>query len=304
MPTPLNCPNCGSQLPPNVAACARCGERFDPDPIPDAPELEPTPSAGRVEPAPAKEPQAARGPSFAAKEPPPVSGPTDLAAPPRPRAPREAMPSSIPPFEVWRSAMTRAFKLDEAVYTEVRQDAQMTIVAVATVVLATFLFAMGGWLMVTIEANGTFEAFWKSVIVGTLLGVGLWAAWVGLTRVVLAQMFHESVDLLELMRVHGLASAPLAIGAAMLIPMVSFGFALIGVVAWLLSTTFAIQSAFRLPMRSALLANVIGFAVWALVLPLLTTSNNPLGPGIFWFDWSKDVVFSLNNALSSITVGG
>jgi len=29
MTTPVNCPNCGSQLPPGAPSCARCGERFD-----------------------------------------------------------------------------------------------------------------------------------------------------------------------------------------------------------------------------------------------------------------------------------
>lgn len=32
MATPVNCPNCGSQLPPGAPSCARCGERFDVEP--------------------------------------------------------------------------------------------------------------------------------------------------------------------------------------------------------------------------------------------------------------------------------
>lgn len=36
MSTPVNCPNCGGQLPPGAPSCARCGQRFDVEP--EAPE--------------------------------------------------------------------------------------------------------------------------------------------------------------------------------------------------------------------------------------------------------------------------
>lgn len=45
MATPVNCPNCGSQLPPGAPACARCGERFDA-------EIEPVVASAPIEEAP------------------------------------------------------------------------------------------------------------------------------------------------------------------------------------------------------------------------------------------------------------
>jgi hypothetical protein len=65
MTTPVNCPNCGSQLPPGAASCARCGVRFDmePDPTASAPEPPvPAPATARRPVPQAPRPSASGGP--------------------------------------------------------------------------------------------------------------------------------------------------------------------------------------------------------------------------------------------------
>jgi hypothetical protein len=56
MTTPVNCPNCGSQLPPGAPSCARCGERFDVEPEvtleAEAPAPEPPPKLPSATPPP------------------------------------------------------------------------------------------------------------------------------------------------------------------------------------------------------------------------------------------------------------
>jgi hypothetical protein len=52
MTTPVNCPNCGSQLPPGAPVCARCGQRFDIEP-------EPAPPTSVSQPAPPPKPASA-----------------------------------------------------------------------------------------------------------------------------------------------------------------------------------------------------------------------------------------------------
>ena len=188
----------------------------------------------------------------------------------------------------------------EEVYARVRDDSRLTVVAVGALVGSMFLFAMGGWLFFVIELETSWEAFWKSVLVGTALGVGFWSMWVIVTRTVLSNLGHE-IDVAQLYRVHAIASVPLAIGFAMLIPEISFGFALLAVVVWVLSSTLALQSAFGITPRAAIISNLCGFAVWALVLPLLTTSQNPIGPGIFWYDWTKDTLFSIFDAFQNLS---
>jgi hypothetical protein len=56
----------------------------------------------------------------------------------------------------------------------------------------------------------------------------------------------------------------------------------------LVFTTLAIHKAFDAPVERALLAAASGFAVWALVLPLLVTTDHPFSPNLFVFDWAKD----------------
>lgn len=277
MTTPVNCPNCGSQLPPGAPACARCGERFDIEPEPAV-----APAPIEPEPLPPKLPSA--------------------MPPPRTSDARASLAETqtLPPLDVWRELIVGAALMREDVYARVRDDTKLTVVAGATLVLSMFLFAMGGWLLVSIEFTFAWEAFWKSVLVGTVVGVGLWAVWVFVTRTALANFGHE-LDLAELFRVQAIASVPLAIGFGMFIPEISFGVALISLVAWLLSSTLAMQAAFGIPPRTAVISNVCGFAVWALVIPLLATSSNPLGPGIFWFDWTKDTLFSLLDAFENLS---
>lgn len=279
MTTPVNCPNCGSQLPPGAPSCARCGERFDVEL--DAPE-----AAAPVVQAP--------------PEPPPML--PSAMPPPRASDARAALAETktLPPLEVWRELIVGAALLREEVYARVRDDSQLTVVAAVALVGSMFLFAMGGWLFFVIELETSWEAFWKSVLVGTALGVGFWSLWVIVTRTMLSNMGHE-IDVSQLYRVHAIASVPLAIGFAMLLPQISFGFALLAVVVWVLSSTLALQSAFGVTPRAAIISNLCGFAVWALVLPLLNTSENPIAPGIFWYDWTKDTLLTVLDAFEALS---
>jgi hypothetical protein len=203
--------------------------------------------------------------------------------------------ASVPAQELpryWELLKDAAFLRDSA-FTCVRDDDRLTAFALAVAAGSMALFAIGGYLMLVIDiANGDdlwqWEALWKSVLVGTTIGIGLWMAWVAISRVLLANLGH-SVNYQQLMRVQALACVPLAAGVLMFIPYIGFGIALLAVGAWIIASAGATQSAFNVPQRAASISSLAGFAVWSLVLPVVTTTDNPLGPGIFWFDWSKDV---------------
>jgi hypothetical protein len=73
-------------------------------------------------------------------------------------------------------------------YEELRDDPSATVPAVAVVVIATVLAALGGFLWARIAASpppifdvDTGHFFLNSVVLGSAFQVALWFAWVGMT---------------------------------------------------------------------------------------------------------------------------
>ena len=184
--------------------------------------------------------------------------------------------------------LRRLAMLDTTVFDEVRTDANSTLPAIVIVVAASFLMGIGGWLFYEFQdynyKAGTF--FFKSAIIGSILAILLWVAWVGVTYVMLAQVFRARADLNELVRVMGFAMAPLAIGLLMFVPALDYGIGLLALALVFGATQLAVQSATDAPAGRVLAANGAGFAVWAIVLELFASSNyayDTLAPGIFIF---------------------
>jgi len=153
-----------------------------------------------------------------------------------------------------------------------------------------FVFGIGGWLWAEIELNADWELFWKSALLGTAISFGLWLAGLFVTVGVLSYVFHRSVRFDEVVRVAGAATAILALGVVMLIPGISFGIAILVVALWMAATILAMQIAFDLEHREAIVASAAGFAVWALILPLIVSEESTLGPGIWVFESGIDML--------------
>lgn len=187
---------------------------------------------------------------------------------------------------------------DPAGYRELRASPALTPVALLTVPLAIFAYALGTYLWIAIEFEADWGLFWKSVLIGTLIGSALWAAWIVLAYLALTMWFQETVRLDELLRVAGAASLILAIGFFALIPGITFGVSLFALAAWVAATIFALQTAFELNPQRAIVSTLPGFALFAVIMPLISTSENPFGPGIFVFDSLKDVLVEFVNAFA------
>ena len=69
------------------------------------------------------------------------------------------------------------------------------------------------------------------------------------------------------------------LGIFMAVPAISFGVGLVALGGWLLVTQEAVERATGAPVGVAILANLAGFAAWVLLMALLTTASNQLGPG-------------------------
>lgn len=184
--------------------------------------------------------------------------------------------------------LRRLATLDTTVFDEVKDDANATIPALIIVAVSTFLTGIGGWLWLKMSdfdyKAGTF--FFKSAIIGSVLAIVLWAVWVGVTYVMLSQIFRARADLNQLIRVMGFASAPLALGLLVFVPQLDYGIGLTSLALLFGTTQIAVQSTTDAPAGRVLAANGAGFAVWAIVLELFVAGSylyNSYAPGIFAF---------------------
>ena len=119
------------------------------------------------------------------------------------------------------------------------------------------------------------------MLIGWAVSFCLWLAWLVVSYVVLQGLTGAIVPMNRWVREAGLATAPLAVGVLMVLPLISFGVGVLAVGACVAATQSALERASGFRGLSVVLANGAGFAVWACVLSLLATAGNALAPGPF-----------------------
>jgi hypothetical protein len=202
-----------------------------------------------------------------------------------------------PTFDAVKETLRRLVVVDGSAFEEIRADTTFTVPALVVAALAVLASGLGGsfWYAVGFEWDGEF--FWKSGLLGTVFGFLFWALGTGATFLMLRSVLRMDVKPDEVFRVAGFAAIPLAIGLFIFIPEIAFGIGLISIALFLAFSALGMHRAFDIPAEKALMAVVPGFALWAIVLPLLVSSDNPFGPGIFVFDWCGDVLDDIYNAV-------
>ena len=193
--------------------------------------------------------------------------------------------------------LLRLVRLDTSVFDEVRQDPAATLPAVLVAVISTLLAGIGGWLWWSLQDFGEIEGagtiFVQSVILGSLFSIALWIVWLLVTWVVLTQLFREDADWQQMLRTMGMASIPLALTVLMFVPGIDFGVGLASIALFFGLTTIAVQSVTPADPARVLVANLAGFAIWAIVLGLLVTSDSVYAPGFFVFNAPAEAVSKL-----------
>jgi hypothetical protein len=195
--------------------------------------------------------------------------------------------------------LQRLIRLDVSVFDEVRQDPAATAPAVLVVLVSTLLAGVGGWLWWIVKDFGdSGDVFVESVLLGTVFSVALWIVWLLVAWVMLTQLFHEEADWQQMLRTMGMAAAPLAISVAMFIPGIDFGIALASIALFFGVTTIAIQAVTTANAARVLVANLVGFGVWAMVLGLLVNGDSFLAPGIFLMNAPVDALSEIADAFT------
>ncbi len=202
-------------------------------------------------------------------------------------------------FAILSARLLRLLRLDTTVFDEVKQDPTATLPAVLVVIASTLLAGVGGWMWWVVKGFGdNGKVFFHSVVMGTVFSFALWIVWLLVAWVILTQLFREDADWQQMLRTMGMASAPLALSLVMFIPGIDMGLALASIALFFGLTNIAIQATTPANPARVLVANLAGFAVWAIVLGLLVTDSNYFAPGIFLFDAPTEALSKLANSFS------
>ena len=191
-----------------------------------------------------------------------------------------------------RRRLIGAASFDPNAYEDLRDDPAATVYAVGVVIVATLLAAMGGLLWARFAASPPqiFDVditrfFQRSVLLGSLLQIAFWFAWVVMTWFFLRQVFLiQDVTLPSLVRTMGFAFAPMAIQVLMVIAVLEFPIGIIAIGATVGCSVLAVRAASGATPGQALIATVVGFAIFTFGLGLLGNSDSDLAPGIFALD--------------------
>ncbi len=193
--------------------------------------------------------------------------------------------------------LRRLIEFDLSVFDDARYDPTATVWSLVVAAVSMALFALGGWFWWVFSGLGDVGAvFLKSVVLGTLFSLALWLVWLLVVYAVLQRLTGRAVQMDELVRATGLATAPLALGLLMLVPAVSFAAGLFALATWVLTTQVAVERVSVADIGQAMIANLAGFGAWVIVMSLLATASNQLAPGPFLAESIWDAVTALDVA--------
>lgn len=202
-------------------------------------------------------------------------------------------------FDQLIARLRRAMMLDATAFEEARDDAAFTPLALGAAAVAVLIAGIGTFLWGEVVGDGVDGLFVDAVILGSIFLVLLWVAGIAITYVVLTQLYRETVAPDALARVMAVGHLPFALGLLVFIPGIGFAFGLLSIALAFFYTIYGIRAAFPTidPFR-VLVSVVAGFAVWTMILPLLTGPDDAFAPGVFIFEVTEDVVESFGDVPS------
>jgi len=178
--------------------------------------------------------------------------------------------------------LLRIARLDLGAIGDVQRDRGATAAGVLVAVASLAAFALGGWLWWLVsDFAAARETFVKSVLFGTLAAFALWLGWLLVVYLLVQRAMRVAMRVDELLRAGGFATFPLVLGLLMVVPRLAFGVGLLALALWFVAMQAAIERVSGIRGGAALQANAAGFALWAGVLALLASADDPLAPGVF-----------------------
>jgi hypothetical protein len=182
--------------------------------------------------------------------------------------------------------LIRLAKLDTTVFDEVRDDAAELVPALIVAGASAMLAGLGAWLFFLFNFDKNYRPdniFLNSFILGGLFMAAMYAVWVLIAYVVIVQVYKATADLQSLFRTMGYAGAAMALSVLMFIPFLYPVFAIVPLALLFVLSIYAVQSASNAESTQVVMANLIGSAVFVLILSVVAFSSDTkrIGAGLF-----------------------
>lgn len=175
-------------------------------------------------------------------------------------------------FDQLIARLRRAMTLDGTAFEEVRDDATLLIPCLAAAAVAVLLAGFGAFLFGSTVLDDSPDGwFVDTFILGSIFTIILFAAGMGITYVVLSQVYRETMAWDALIRVLAVGYVPYALGLLVFIPEIGFAFGIFSVMAVFYYSIYGIRAAFPSiePMK-AMISVAAGFALWSIILLLVS----------------------------------
>ncbi len=178
----------------------------------------------------------------------------------------------------------RLVRFDTGVFDEVRDNVNELVPALVVAAIASLLAGLGATLFWEFNFDfGPDNPWLNTFILGGVFMAALYAVWVLIVYVMLAQVYKASADVQSLFRTMGYAAWPLALSLLMFIPVLYPVFAIGSIVLLFVMAIYAAQSVTNADSTQVVMANLAGLAVFVLVLSIIAFSSDKtiIGAGIF-----------------------
>jgi hypothetical protein len=189
--------------------------------------------------------------------------------------------------------LRRLANLDMRVFDEVRTNPGATLPGVLIAAVSMLLAGVGGWLWWVVKDYPArddsplpaMDVLVHSGLIGSVLATVLWGfIWLLIVYVMLTQVFRHPAYVEQLLRVMGLAAAPMALMGFMFIPGLSLAIGVSALALTVALSNIAIKSVTAADNAQVLAANLCGFFVWCSALTLLASAVEPHAPGVFLYN--------------------
>ncbi len=178
--------------------------------------------------------------------------------------------------------LRRLLTFDLRVLDEVWTDPTATLAALVIAIGSIFALGVGGWLWwITSGLADRWSILLTSAVLGTGFAAAGWVVWLIVAYMILSRLTRVEIDVSALLRCAGFACAPLLIALLMAVRPIAFGIGMTAIAAWVVLTQIALQRASGRAGGEAVIANLAGFGVWAVLMSLLATATNHTAPGPF-----------------------
>ncbi|MPZ24039.1 MAG: hypothetical protein GEU28_10970 [Dehalococcoidia bacterium] len=178
----------------------------------------------------------------------------------------------------------RLLRLDNTAFDEIRSDPSGLVAGVAVVAVTNLIIGIGTYLYATFADLGeTGDLLLRAVIIGTVVQTVVWMAWPGVTYLLLTSVYRGTANVQQLIATMGFAYVAAVITFLMLITFLDWPFAILGMVAAFVLSQYAIAAASNAGSLQITMANLAGFAAFAVIMAVVVELSAGDEPGDYAF---------------------